>query len=129
MNPFFVFLGFIALLAVALVWFAHRADLGATLAEHAKIYARSYAKGAALVTISVFIAFDESFRNLTPEAAAAMSWWQWSSLFIKPTVAGLSVFVAFLDRSVAEAQAAPPRAEPPPVVVPPARAQPFETLP
>lgn len=124
MNPFYVFIGFVAVLAVMLVWFANRADLGDALTEHAKLYVRAYAKGAALITISVISAFDESFRNLTTESAAAMSWWQWASLYFKPVLAGLAVLVAFLDRSVSEAKANPPHPtpEPPPapLVVPPA---------
>lgn len=135
MNPFFVFLGFVALLAVALIWFAHRADLGDTLADHARLYARAYTKGCALVTISVLSAFDESFRSLTAADAAAMSWWQWASLYFKPVLAGLAVLVAFLDRSVSEARHEPPAPapapEPPaaPIVVPPAPAEPFAKLP
>ena len=129
MNPLLVFLCIIALMAAGLVWFAHKADLGDTLAEHAKLYVRPYVKGTMLITIAAVSAFDEAFRNLTPEVAAAMTWWQWASLYFKPYLAGGAVLVAFLDRSIAEAQAAPaaPSPEPPPapLVIPPAPPEPF----
>jgi hypothetical protein len=80
------------------------AALSRVAAEHAKTYSLAYAKGAALIMIAMISAFDENFRTLTREAASGFPWWNWAILFLKPILAGLSVFAAFIDRSVQSAK-------------------------
>lgn len=74
-------------------------ELTRSASVHAKDNSLAYAKGAGLITIGVLAAFDEAFRNLTKEQAAALAWWHWAILFFKPISAGGAVFVAFIDRS------------------------------
>src|SRR5687768_1240144 len=74
--------------------------LSGRAAEHAKTYAGAYAKGAALVAIAVLTSFDENFKALSPDVAAILPWWSWLALFFKPVIAGLAVYVAFVDGSI-----------------------------
>jgi len=78
--------------------------LGTLAADHARVYAVSYIKGAALIAIAAGACFTETFSNLTAEEAARLSWWSWMVLFWKPIAAGLATMCAFLDRSAERAR-------------------------
>lgn len=98
-TPFTWFLIFVALVASAVFWFARGviAILSKQAAVHAGRYSGAYAKGSALVSIAVFTSYDETFKSLSPDVAAVLPWWSWLALFLKPIVAGLAVYVAFVD--------------------------------
>lgn len=104
-NSLYAFLGLALTIIAGGVWFfrATIRDLQKLAAQHARQYAVAYIKGGALVAIAVGAAFDETFKDLTHELAAAMPWWGWATLFWKPIGAGLAVIVAFLDRSAQHA--------------------------
>lgn len=106
MISLYVFIGLMAIGAGAAGWFLRQTIgvLAKEAAEHAKVYSLAYAKGATLISIAVITGFDENFRNLTSEEAAAYQWWNWTIIFMKPLLSGLAVFAAFLDRSVQRAQ-------------------------
>jgi cytochrome bd-type quinol oxidase subunit 2 len=103
-SPFYFFIA-LCLVLLGTVFYVLRdtvRELTQSAAAHAKDNSLAYAKGAGLVAIAVLAAFDEAFRNLTKEQAAALAWWHWAMLFFKPIAAGGAVFVAFIDRSAGQ---------------------------
>jgi hypothetical protein len=98
-NPFVWFLIFVFVVWGAVFIFMRPvlATLSKQAAEHAKLYAAAYVKGSALVAIAVLTSFGETFKALSPDVAAILPWWSWLDLFFKPIVAGLAVYVAFVD--------------------------------
>ncbi len=105
---FFLLLAVLVGLLVARFFSATARELAAVAAKHAKVYARAYVKGGALVVVAMIASFDENFRPLTKDVAALQPWWMWAILFLKPIGAGLAVVIAFLDKTVANT--APPSA-------------------
>jgi hypothetical protein len=102
-NAFYIFLGFVGLFVATLFYFFHEVlrTLPALLAEHARVYARSYVKGTCLVLITAGAAFKDTFSGLTAQDAMALTWWGWAIMFWAPITAALGVIIAFLDTSVA----------------------------
>lgn len=102
----FVFLAFI-LAVIGLGLLLLRSSLGKSIGEaaatHAKTYATAYVKGTVLMLIAMIGSFEEAFRTLTSAAAAALPWWGWAILFLKPISAACAVLVAFLDKSIQRA--------------------------
>lgn len=105
--PLYIFIALlISIMGAAGYFFRDVLKVIASLtAEHARTYARSYVKAAALVAITAGAAFKETFQNLTAQQAAALTWWGWAILFWAPITAGLGVVIAFLDTSVATSDA------------------------
>lgn len=107
-TEWMIFAGFcaIALAVIAGMGYFLRATLSsvATVASiHAKIYAVAYVKGGALMLIAAGAAFDTGFAALPQAVQASMPWAIYVIFFWKPIAAGLSVLVAFLDRSTQRA--------------------------
>lgn len=100
----FSLLSFLAVLLLILGgagWFFRRTleTLSDSAAQHAKLYAVSYIKGTALISIAAGAAFDQAFQSLSPIMQASMLWAPYVIFFWKPIAGGLAVLVAFLDRS------------------------------
>ncbi len=102
MTPLHWFLLFVVIIWGAILWFLRGAlaELSKQAASHAKLYAPAYAKGGALIAIAVFTSFGETFAKLSPDVASVLSWWSWLALFLQPVIAGLAVYVAFVDGTV-----------------------------
>lgn len=105
-TPFYIFLSLVGVFCLAVLYLFHEIikKLPEIMAEHARIYARAYVKATCLILLSSGTAFKETFANLTPAQAAAMTWWEWASMFWMPIAAGIGVILAFLDTSVAAAK-------------------------
>jgi cytochrome bd-type quinol oxidase subunit 2 len=103
-SPFTFFIALCLVLLGTVFYFLRDTvkELTRSAAAHARDNSLAYAKGAGLVAIAGFAAFDEAFRNLTREQAATLAWWHWTLLFFKPIAAGGAVFVAFIDRSAGQ---------------------------
>ena len=106
-TPLFFFCAMLAVFFGVLFYFFHEVlkSLPQMIADHARVYARAYAKATCLVLITSGAAFKEEFGALTAQQAAAFTWWGWAVLFWMPVAAGLGVIIAFLDTSVAVATA------------------------
>lgn len=98
-TPLAWFVIFVLCVGGAVLWFARGviSILSKQAAYHAATYSGAYAKGSALVAIAVFTSYDETFKALSTDVAAVLPWWGWLALFLKPIVAGLAVYVAFVD--------------------------------
>lgn len=105
-GPFIAFITLLLGFVFAGLWFFRTTlkNLAATAAEHSKIYALPYCKGAILVTIAVGNTFKEVFQPLTKEMVANFQWYDWVIKFSAPMLAGLAVAAAFLDKSFVTAQ-------------------------
>jgi len=100
-TPLVIFVGSFICVVLCAGYFLRGAIFSITniAAQHAKIYAVAYVKGGSLILLAMFAAFEKSFQPLTIDQAAHLAWWDWIILFLSPLVAGLSVLVAFLDKS------------------------------
>lgn len=96
------FLLFVVVVWGSLLWFLRgvMAELSKQATSHAKLYAAAYAKGGALIAIAVFTSFGETFEKLSSDVAVVLPWWSWLSMFFQPVIAGLAVYVAFVDSTV-----------------------------
>lgn len=81
-------------------------------AEHAQKYALAYTKGAALILIAMFASFQETWGMVTASDVRLWQWWDFFIALTKPVAAGLAVLVAFLDRSLSNADTPPPPPKP-----------------
>lgn len=115
MTSLAVFLGLVAIVLGGIAWFLRGTvvTLSNSAAEHAKTYSLAYAKGTGLILVAMISAFDENFRDLTADQAKAFAWWNWAIQFMKPILAGLAVFVAFIDKSATGVSANKPTTQPP----------------
>ncbi len=88
-------------LTIIPIWFLRGAlkNMAHAIAEHAKLWTRSYVKGACLLMIAGMASFGDSFASLTREQADLLPWWDWATLFFKPIAAMAATLAAFLDRS------------------------------
>ncbi len=112
-NPFYWFLLIVVVLGAGVLWAIRDtwASLRDQLAYHAKTYALSYVKCAVMVFIGMATSFREAFKGITSQVAANYSWFDWACLYFLPLIAGANVLSAFLDQSVAKANAKREHAE------------------
>lgn len=92
-----------------LLWRRTIGVIGRQVADHARLNARAYIRGAVYVAISVGTAFKETFEKLSSDEAAVLPWWSWLIRFMIPVLAGLVTLGAFLDNSANRNLPVPPK--------------------
>lgn len=114
-----VILGVIGYFLRGVLW-----SISTLAAQHAATFSVAYVKGGALMFIAASTAFGSGYNSLDAAMKASMPWAPYVIFFCLPLSAGLSVLVAFLDRSgqrASEEQAAKKAATNPPFPVAPVK--------